>query len=151
MLSDKELLQIQIVSEKLVRSVTIHVATSSESDAFGANLLNIGRQISGVTMNQIRIESDEDAPFIGKPSLTLSAGGQKNVHYLAAPEGPEFAPFLDALSWLGRGKEVPDGHLYEPLRNVSDSVDVLVLIASACSHCPHAVRAALGLAMYQAR
>lgn len=149
MLSDKELMQIQIASEKVVRPVAIHVAEVQESDIFGANLANICRQISGVTMNRIRVEYDSDAPFPGKPSLTLSAGSQKNVHYLAAPEGPEFGPFLDALQWLGQGKDVPDGHMYEPLRHVSDPVDVLVLIASACPHCPHAVRAALGLAVYR--
>ncbi len=148
MLSDKELLQIQIASEKVARAVTIHVATSGESDAFGANLVNIGRQISGVTMGRIQIEDDQDPPLADKPCLTLSAGDQKNVHYVAAPEGPEFAPFLDALLWLGQGKEVPEGHRYEPLRKVSAPVDVLVLIASACPHCPHAVRAAIGLAIY---
>jgi hypothetical protein len=148
-LSDKELLQLQIASEKLVRSVAIHVAEAGGVDAFGANIVNVGRQISGVTMNKISIEYEEDAPFPGKSSLTLSAGGQKNVHYLAAPEGPEFGPFLDALLWLGRGKEIPDSHLYEPLRHISEPIDVLVLIASACPHCPHAVRAALGLAAYR--
>jgi hypothetical protein len=148
-LSDQELMQVQAASEKVVRSVAVHVSTDGGSDAFGANLVNVGRQISGVTMNRIRIEFDEDAPFAGKPSLTLAAGGQKNIHYLAAPEGPEFAPFLDALLWLGRGKDIPDGHLYEPLRDLTDPVDVLVLIAAACPHCPHAVRAALALAVYR--
>jgi hypothetical protein len=148
-LSDQELMQIQMASEKVVRSVTVHVSTGGSSDTFGVNLANVGRQIAGVTMNRIRVEYDEEAPFAGKPSLTLSAGGRKNIHYLAAPEGPEFGPFLDALLWLGRAKEVPEGHLYEPLRNVTEPVDVLVLIASVCPHCPHAVRAALGLAMYR--
>ena len=149
MLSDKELLQVQIASEKLVRPVTIHVSANQTLDAFGANLVNVGRQISGVTMNRILIEDDEDSPFADKPSLTLSVDGQKNIHYLAVPEGHEFGPFLDAVSWLGQGKEMPDGRLYEPLRKVTDPVDILVLVASVCPHCPHAVRAALGLAVYQ--
>lgn len=149
MLSDKELLQVQIASEKLVRPVTIHVSASQVLDTFGASMLNVGRQISGVTMNRILIEDEEDAPFVGKPSLTLSAEGQKNIHYLAVPEGHEFGPFLDAVQWLGRGKDVPDGHLYEPLRTVTEQVDILVLVAAVCPHCPHAVRAALGLAVYQ--
>ena len=149
MLSEKELMQVQIASEKLARPVTIHVSANQALDNFGANLVNVGRQISGVTMNRILIQDDEDAPFPGKPSLTLSADDQKNIHYLAVPEGHEFGPFLDAVMWLGQGKEVPEGRLYEPLRNVTDPIDVLVLVASVCPHCPLAVRAVLGLAIYQ--
>jgi hypothetical protein len=147
-LSDKELLQVQMASEKLLRPVTIHVSANQALDTFGANLVNVGRQISGVTMNRILLEDDQDTPFAGKPSLSLSAEGRKNIHYLAVPEGHEFGPFLDAIQWLGEGKQVPDGHVYEPLRTLADPVDVLVLVASVCPHCPHAVRAALGLALY---
>ena len=74
------------------------------------------------------------------PALTLRRGGRDAVHYLAIPEGPEAAPFHEALISLAAPAPVRgrDG--------LTQPVDILVFIAPGCPNCPHAVRAATQLA-----
>jgi hypothetical protein len=132
------------------RTVTILANQPGVGDAFEANLINVARQISGVSMNRVEMVDEAGShPFADKPSLTLAAGDVRNIHYLAAPEGTELGPFLDAVARLGKGKGAPESGTFTSVQSLSKPADVLVLIAAACPHCPQVVRAALTLAVIQ--
>jgi len=147
MLTDEDLFRVQAVTEKMTKDVTILVSTAGTGSIFETNLMNIARQISGVSMNRVRVEECHERVYPGKPSLSLTDGEVTNIHYMAAPEGTELPPFLDALSWLGRGEEVPTTDAAEPLQELKSPVDILVLMTESCPHCPQAVSAALCLAV----
>lgn len=147
MLSDNELMTVQATSDQITGEVTIIANPTDPSDPFEANLFNVARQISGVSMNRIRLEEGDGNIFPGKASLTLSDGKVSNIHYLAAPEGRELSPFLDAVLWLGSGVEPLKAEVADSLLRVTDPVHVLVLMAEACPHCPETVRSAAALAV----
>ncbi|MBI4961983.1 MAG: thioredoxin family protein [Desulfomonile tiedjei] len=150
MLSDQDLMDVQKVASVMSDTVTILTNKPGTGDAFETNLVNIARQIAGVSMNRVEmVDEPGPSPFPEKPSLTLAVGNRRNIHYLAAPEGSELGPFLDALGWLGRGKEISGSESLTSLQDLSKPVDILVLIAAACPHCPQVVRAALALAIVQ--
>ncbi|MDQ7783678.1 MAG: hypothetical protein RDU20_12415, partial [Desulfomonilaceae bacterium] len=92
MLTDQDLLRVQAVTEKMTRDVTILVGSVGTKTVFETNLVNIARQISGVSMNRVRVEEWHERIFPGKPSLTLTDGEVTNIHYLGAPEGTELQP-----------------------------------------------------------
>lgn len=141
-------MDVQKVADTMAENVTILANKTGVGDAFEANLVNIARQMSGVSMNRINLGEESDLhAFPGKPSLTIARADIRNIHFLAAPEGRELAPFLDAVAWLGQGVRGPDTPL--SLMNLSKPVNLLVLIAAACPHCPQVVRAALALAINQ--
>lgn len=149
MLSDQDLMNVQAVAERISSPVTIHLNEGTPGDPFGTNLSHIARQMSGVSVNRIQIEFDpETPPFPDKPSLTLSGKASGNIHYLAAPEGHELPPFLEALTWLG-GIEPPDTGSAQQVKDLKSPVDLLILVAPVCPHCPQAVRLGLSLAVRQ--
>lgn len=148
MLSDSDLYKTQTTTADLSETVAIHVANAQSGAVFDKNLVNIARQIAGVSWGRITIEEDAGAVFGGKTSITLAAGGRRNIHYLAAPEGLELAPFLDAISWLGKAAPVPASTVLPRLDSLNEPVSVLVLVTAACPHCPEVVRKLLAAAVY---
>jgi alkyl hydroperoxide reductase subunit AhpF len=147
-LSGDDLQRVQCAASQIAGPVTIFFSGTGSGDPFETNLLNIVRQISGVSLNRIKIEEAAHFVFPGKPSLTLSDGRRRNIHYLAAPEGTEFSPFLDAVLWLGKGASPASTGLFDALYNLTRSVDIVLLIAALCPHCPHTVRNALAVAIH---
>lgn len=85
----------------------------------------------------------EDIPAC--PALSFSGEDRGTIHYLALPEGQEKEPFGEMIS----------GHVDDDLRSnlcaLVEPAEILVFIASACPHCPGAVRAANGLALASRR
>ena len=149
MLSDQELIQVQAAAEAMIGPVTITVYRTGVDDPFEKTLANVAAQISGVSMNRIKLEESEEPILPGKPSLTLAGASPGNIHYLAAPEGHEFKPFLNALIWLGRAGEPPIATLREDLDSLTDRSQVMILIADTCTYCPHVVESVLALAVHQ--
>lgn len=150
MLSDQDLMNVQKITEAMPEPVRIIVDSGGTEDAFQVNMVNIARQISGVSMNKVLLEEGEGtSPFPGKPCLTLAAGFDGNIHFLAAAEGRELAPFLDALAWLVGATPLPDSTKLDSIRRLSEPVEILVLMAEACPHCPSVVRSAFALAAMQ--
>jgi hypothetical protein len=148
LLSDQDLMNVQAVSSQLSAPVTIFVNRgAAEENPFEVNLVNIVRQISGVSMNSIRIEEGEESFLPGRPSLMPAARHVNNIHYFAAPEGTELAPFLDLLLWMGSDTDPPQFEVTEALEELAAPCHVMVLIAPTCPHCPQVVRAALLLAV----
>lgn len=75
------------------------------------------------------------------PVVTITHPGCGRIHYLAVPEGPEEPPFQEAL----RGEAPGDTGLEDVA--LDRPADLKVFMAAACPHCPHAVSAAIGLAL----
>jgi thioredoxin-like negative regulator of GroEL len=148
-LSDNDLMNVQQASRTMSRPVTILVNSVGTNDPFEKNLLNVARQIAGVSSEFVRIEDGRETVLPDKPSITLSSPHGGNISYAAVPEGLELSPFLDALMWLGQAKTLPSSDALESLGQVSASADVLVLIAPVCPHCPSVVRKILSMAVRQ--
>ncbi len=141
-------MKVQAISSQISVPITIRVGRSGgEQDRFEVNLINIARQISGVSMNRIGIEEETEYILPGKPSLTPMGRGVGNIHYFAAPEGTELAPFLELLLWMGDDKTPPQTRAAESLTKLTRPCHLLVLMAAACPHCPQVVTAALTLAV----
>lgn len=146
MLSDTDLIRVQEVAAGISGGITLLIYGTAVPDAFEQNVLNIARQIAGVSSEVIALEESHEPRVPGKPSITIASEGNGAVHYLAAPEGPELAPFLDAITWFD-GKLVPPASTaLQALDRIDRPGHVLVLMAAACPHCPVVVRRALSLA-----
>lgn len=92
----------------------------------------------------VRRAGDADDDLSAHPGLSIARAERGGVRYLAFPEGPEAAPFVELLrSLAGRGDPEPPA---SPQR-LEQPAELLVFIAAACLHCPHAVRAATSLAL----
>ncbi len=143
MLTDSDLAKIQDISSKISSSLTMYVNQAPLDDAFASNLMSVAAQISGVSMNRILLEQWSSPIFPDKPALTLSVQGSRNINYLAAPEGPELDPFLDALGWISGAAELPPSSGIRSLETLKSPVRLFVLMASSCPHCPNVVRHAL--------
>ncbi len=146
MLSENDLMRVQSVSQGMKLPVTLHVHLTGNNDFFENNLANISRQLSGVSLNRINIQENGESPFPGKPVLSVSVGASSNIHYMVFPEGPLLAPFLDAVSWLGRGSDPPEFPWLERIRALTYPSSILTFVAQGCPHCPEAVRTVLMLA-----
>jgi hypothetical protein len=72
--------------------------------------------------------------------LTLLLGGREAIRYRAVPEGPEEAPFLDALLALAGAS----GATIPPVPD--DQIRIEVFISPECPNCPLTVRAATTIA-----
>jgi hypothetical protein len=149
LLSDQELLKVQEVADLITGRVTLRICTEPADLPFQQNLVNLARQVAGVSMNKVILEESYEAVIPGKPSITLVSEDCRNIHYLTAPEGTEFHPFLEALAWLGGARPVPETRVREN-GNLDDSdlpVELLVLIAASCPNCPRVVQRVLSLAV----
>jgi len=139
LLADSDLLKVQTSTENLTELVTMLVAYAASDTAFDRNLANVARQIAGVSWGRVAIEEDTPAVYENKTSITLSAEGKGNIHYLAAPEGSELPPFLDAITWLGKAAPIPDSDVLRRLDTLTEPVNILALVAPGCPHCPEVV------------
>ena len=148
MFSERELVEVQAAAEVMTGPVTISVYRTGCNDAFETNLANIAAQVAGVSMNRIKLEESTEAILPGKPSLTLAGGLPGNIHYVAAPEGHEFEPFLNAMKWLGHPGDAPDPDL-QKLNSLTGPNQIMVLMADACTYCPHVVQSVLAMAVHQ--
>ncbi len=147
MLNDRDLMAVQRTCEGMTDSVTIFAHGPVAEDDFERNLMAVATQISGVSSNRIAVEDAPEPVIPGKPSLTLSAGDNGNIHYLATPEQTELAPFLEAVGRLGNSGDQSDPKGLEAIRDLKQPVRLMVLMAMACPHCPAVIRSALRLAV----
>lgn len=147
MLSDSELIRVQDISSKLTKPVRLVLFGTGNQSPIERQIFDIARQVSGVSMNRIILEESPEPVIIGKPSITLTNGEERRIHYLAFAQGAEFTPFLEAIAWLGGGSQAKNQSLAGLLDELTYPIDLKVLIANSCPHCPHTVRAALSLAM----
>jgi len=147
LLTDQDLQKVQEASRQISQPVTMLVYGVQADDPFEKNLMNIARQIAGVSSDLVRMEDRNEPVLPGKPSITLSSGDAANISYLAAPEGLELAPFLDAMTWLGKGEALPDSDTLRSLDGLTSPTEILVLIAAVCPHCPGVLRTIVSMAV----
>lgn len=147
MLSDKELIQVQDVSRKIKRPITLHINLPGDGDYFETNLANIARQLQGVSLDRIRVEEGGVIGFLpDKPSLVLSNGEYSNINYMVFPEGLQFGPFLEAIALLGEVSEPVKFPDHDQIKNLGFSFSVLAFVAAGCPHCPETVRSIITIA-----
>lgn len=92
--------------------------------------------------------TEQDLPDLpARPALVFGGGEQRNIRYLGLPLGPEEPPFVEAVIGAARGRIEPEPAWASELSRLADPVQLTVFMAPACPHCPHAVRAALQLAL----
>jgi hypothetical protein len=145
LLSEQELLEIQTVAERLTRPVILKVYKPGSGAAFESDLANIAAQASGVSANRILYQETDQGPFPDKPSVTISAMDQDPIHYCALPQGSEFKPFLEAISWLGKDSRAQSPRDAAAIASVTEEkvIEIIVLMAAMCPHCPGVVRSCL--------
>jgi hypothetical protein len=113
----------------------LHVPASRSG--FAARLAAAAREVSEGTDGAVALETEHGS--LSEPVLTVEVGGRGAVHYRALPEGPEAAPFVEALLAMVQSEPRSGSVVARP-------TVVEVFIAPGCPNCPHAVRAATTLA-----
>ncbi len=90
-------------------------------------------------------EGGEGAP--AAPALTLVDPAGRRVRYLAAPEGHQVGPFVDAVVGMAHEPAWAREAAPQGIETLSRDVDLKVFVGAACTHCPVTVRSALRLAL----
>ncbi len=128
------------------RAVSLIVHPAKGRAEANQRLAEVAREFEVAAGGGLVVRPGDGRGLPALPALTIKAGERSNIRYLALPEGHEAAPFIDALIELAGGAPSA-GDLEAGFQDLSRPVDVLVFIASACPHCPRAVRSALQLAL----
>jgi glutaredoxin len=118
-----------------------------EETPFSKRLTDAAKSYQQVAVGSIKLQQGDAAGPPAAPALTLSYRGRANIHYLAVPEGPEAPPFVEAIVDLPKGAAGYDPEWIRPLSGIKLPTELWVFIASACPHCPQAVRAANRIAL----
>jgi hypothetical protein len=113
---------------------------SGTLSGFGDRLYAAARRVAEGTSGAIALTRKPVVGGAWPPQLTLHLGGREAICYRAVPEGPEEAPFLDALLALAgaSGATIPPVPEHE--------IRILVFISPECPNCPVTVRAATTIA-----
>ncbi|MBW2263259.1 MAG: thioredoxin family protein [Deltaproteobacteria bacterium] len=114
--------------------VTLTLHPGPGETPFSKHLIETARsygQAAGGTMEIVQGEPSDE------PLVTICATDRCTIRYHAVPEGPEAAPFVQALIELSRGGGAPGGV----------EAQIVVFIAPACPHCPRAVSSAIEVAL----
>ena len=125
----------------------IELVIHQNKSPFGKRLAEVARSFHDVAPGSIRIMQGHATGIPAVPSLSLRYRGRANIHYLAAPEGPEAPPFVEALIDLPKGAAGYDPEWIRSLSSLKLPAELWVFIAGACPHCPQAVRAANRIAI----
>ena len=110
---------------------------------FGQALRRIEQAAAGL----VAVKRGDGRSVSGVPCLGISVRGVERIHYLALPQGPEQGPFLEILQAVSDGDEEAPDDLRARLQLLERPAGMLVFIASACPHCPVAVRSATRVAL----
>jgi len=108
---------------------------SKDFEAFGKILSELGTKV------RLTVEREEgDAP----PVLRI----HPRIRYRIVPEGQELLPFLEALGWISGGAApVFDPALAPLIGSIRLPALFRLFVASACPHCPKAVRQLIALCL----
>ncbi len=115
----------------------LRLRVPASQSGFAARLAVAAREVSEGTGGVVALTTEHG--LIAEPVLTVEVGGRGAVHYRALPEGPEAAPFVEALLAMVESEPRSGSVVTRP-------TTVEVFIAPGCPNCPHAVRAATALA-----
>ena len=108
---------------------------SKDFEAFGKTLSDLGTKV------RLQVErEDGDVP----PVLRI----HPRIRYRIVPEGQELPPFLEALGWIA-GSSAPalDPDVLSLIGSIELPAILRLFVASACPHCPKAVRQLIALCL----
>lgn len=116
-----------------------------EGGGLQTRLESIARQIHEGTAGAVALLDGTGAEPPGTPALTIRSNDRNVVHYMAVPEGPEEAPFMEALTALADAavEDIPAADL----DGLTEPLEIVVFVARGCPNCPHGVRATTALAV----
>ncbi|MFC1706724.1 thioredoxin family protein [Planctomycetota bacterium] len=160
MLSSSELERISSALSGQKEALTLTLHGESEPSSFQEMLAELATTVQGAASDGVTVKQGTGAGLPGLPALSLSSGAQGGVHYLAVPEDRETGPFVEAVLALGEGGQggaageqgdAAGGQggaagWVKSLSTLEKPAELMVFIATACPHCPQAVRAANRLA-----
>ena len=122
------------------RHLELIVHPSPGESELGAELAQLAGELQDGSHGRVVARSGDGRGVAATPALTAVADGRQVISYLALPAGPEAGPFAEILTALAQGTPGPDGQA--GTREADSPAELMVFIASACPHCPQAVRAA---------
>ncbi len=128
--------------------LTFHAG--EDATDFAAALEHLATELTEAGGERVVLNRGDGSAVVSTPALTISRQDCGVIHYLALPEGPEAAPFLQAVTApIEPSPELPDD-VRSGLQQMTRPVELIVFIAAACPHCPQAVGAANTLALSSA-
>ncbi len=145
--TDLDRIRIELSSLDNPPALILHPA--KEDSAFFSQMTALAEELKNTSGGLIEVGRGDGAGLPGLPGLTIEHPGRGKINYLALPFGPEEAPFFETLL-----RHEPDGtenseskSLSEQISSIAQPAELIVFIASACPHCPGAVRVAASLAL----
>ncbi|OQY43186.1 MAG: hypothetical protein B6240_13020 [Desulfobacteraceae bacterium 4572_87] len=112
-------------------SITCHVSDDDRTDRFNAFCEQLSRPTSGVVVTYKKADEPKEPP-----SIEIN----KRLIYHAIPEGPELAPFLDAISPVSHKSKPVHPDINARLKYLKTPCFLKLFIASECPFCPKMVR-----------
>jgi len=105
------------------------------------------RQIESACGPGVSVKEGFGEGLLALPAISLAYRGKSNIHYLGVPAGPEVIPFIEACRGMPVGAAGQSKPWAKKLIGVTRPAELLVFMATTCPNCPHAVRAAIELAL----
>jgi len=112
-------------------SITCNVSDDDRTDMFSAFCEMLSRPSPMVVVTYRKADEAKEPP-----SIEIN----KRLIYHAIPEGPELAPFLDALSPVSGGPPPVHPDIEARLENLKSPCFLKLFIASECPFCPKMVQ-----------
>ncbi len=131
--------QLQPIFAKFEKAVTVRACVNSsplaaEMSAFVADLKGVSEKIA--TETQAASADDSLAPYL---EILAADGSSSGIRYHAMPGGHEFNSFILALyNVAGPGKEIAPEEV-ERIAQLTQPMDLKVLISLSCTMCPEVV------------
>jgi hypothetical protein len=129
--------------------LTIHPA--GEDTAFEASLVKVADLLdrAGGEGTVLGVGKGEGLPAV--PALSFRRPGTGELQYLALPEGHQAGPFEEFVTQVGGDAADGGDDWTTRLRAIEEPAELWVFVASACPHCPWAVRSAGALTFLSGR
>jgi alkyl hydroperoxide reductase subunit AhpF len=148
MLSDlgTEKIQASLTGTKGSLELILHPSADGRS-ALDEPLAELAARIETASAGALHVERGDGAGLAALPCLTIAHHGLGKIHYQSAPQGPEAAPFLEALLGPAGDQAGAAGSWAERLSLLARPAELLVFVGASCPHCPGAVRSANRIAL----
>ena len=113
------------------------------STPLGQTLAEVAAKLEESSQGALQVSAGDGADLPGVPALSIVHPHRGKIHYMAAPEGPEEAPFINALTAM----DSVNYAYRDKLEKMEMAAEIIVFIAASCPHCPKAVSAANAVAL----
>ncbi|MFH1755090.1 MAG: thioredoxin family protein, partial [Candidatus Latescibacterota bacterium] len=127
-------------------SLDVMFHPSADESAFSLALYEIADRLRKAGGDGVALSHGNGEGLPAVPALTVRYPASGSVNYLALPQGPEAAPFMELLASGIPGSIGIGADAKSCLRELNSPADIVVFISAACPNCPQAVRAASQLA-----